>query len=284
MLLAVVVPFLDERPVLEETLNALSAQTRFPDRLILADDGSTDGSTEIAAAFARDHEGVELRRRPPRPAGPDRLATASELVAFQEAAATLGDWDVLAKLDADLRLPPTALGEMLERMDADPRWGIAGTFLTEVGTGRLHIGPDHVHGATKFYRRGCWEQIAPLPAILGWDTIDEMRARRAGWRTGSIALRDGDPVHLRPRGAHDGLNRAQRRWGRCAYAYGEPGPLVAGESLLMLPRSPRVVGGLGYAWGWLHAALTRAPRAEPELRRWVRRERYGRVARRLRRA
>jgi glycosyltransferase involved in cell wall biosynthesis len=287
MVLAVVVPFLDERAVLGEMLGAVAAQTRAADRLILVDDGSTDGSRELAERFAAEGDHVAVDVRPPRAAGRDRLAMASELAAFQQAVAALGDgWDVVAKLDADIRLPPRAFEELLERFAADPALGIAGSFLSEVPAAggppaRIAIGDGHVHGATKFYRRACWEQIAPLPAILGWDTIDELRARRAGWGTASFALSEGDPLHLRARGSHDGVLRAHRRWGLCAYAFGEPAPLVLAESMRQLARRPRVIGGVSYGLGWLGGALRRAPRAEPELRAWVRRERYRRVARRL---
>ena len=58
---------------------------------------------------------------------------------------------------------------------------------------RVRIGAGHVHGATKFFRRACWEQISPVPPILGWDTIDESTARMRGWRTQSFAMPDGDP-------------------------------------------------------------------------------------------
>ena len=81
-------------------LESLAAQTRPPDRLLLVDDGSTDGSHEPAAEFAAEHEWAQLLRRPPRPTERDRLATAKELVAFQWGVTQLDvDWDVVGKVD-----------------------------------------------------------------------------------------------------------------------------------------------------------------------------------------
>ena len=108
----------------------------------------------------------------------------------------------------------------MAELERDERLGLAGSFLQEAGR-RIRIGEGHVHGATKFFRRECWEDIAPVPPILGWDTIDESTARLRGWRTKSFAMPDGDPEHLRPRGTHDGLLRGYRRWGECSYALGE---------------------------------------------------------------
>ena len=108
----------------------------------------------------------------------------------------------------------------LGELERDERLGLAGSYLQESGA-RIRIGEGHVHGATKFFRRDCWEEISPVPPILGWDTIDEFTARMRGWRTQSFAMPDGDPEHLRPRGTHDGLLRGYRRWGECSYALGE---------------------------------------------------------------
>jgi hypothetical protein len=82
-------------------------------------------------------------------------------------------------------------------------------------------------------------------------------------------------------GARDGAIRAQRRWGACAYAYGEHPLYALVMGLRRLPERPRVVGGLSYVAGWALAALRRAPRAEPELRAYVRRAQLQRLRRRL---
>jgi len=287
MVLAVIVPFLNEERYLGDLLRSLAGQTRPADQLLLVDDGSTDASHELALAFARDRDGVSVLRRPPRAADADRLAGAHELRAFQWAIEQLREpWDVVAKLDADLDLPARTFEVVLRALEDDPQLGLTGTFLREAGPDgvvrRLRIACDHVHGATKFYRRRCWEEIAPLPPILGWDTIDEVTARLRGWRTFSVEVPGGDPLHLRPRGTHDGILRGYRRWGECAWGIGEAPLHVALMSVREMRSPPHVRGGLQYAAGWASAALRRRPRAAPEVRAAVRREQLGRIARRLR--
>ena len=273
MILAVAVPFLNEREHLPDFLASLAAQTRLPDRLLLEDDGSTDGSHEVAAEFTAAHPWARLVHRPPRAPERDRLATAKELEAFQWAVDQLDfAWDVVGKLDADIRLTPRTLETLEAELERDERLGLAGSYLQEHGR-RIRIGEGHVHGATKFFRRRCWEDIAPVPPILGWDTIDEFTARMRGWRTQSLAMPDGDPEHLRPRGTHDGLLRGYRRWGQCSYALGESPIHVALYTLRqMATERPRVAGGASYAAGYTGAALRRVPRARPDVRASVRRE------------
>lgn len=282
MILAVGVPFLNEREHLPDFLASLAGQTRTPDRLLLVDDGSTDGSRDIAAEFAAAHDWAQLLRRPERAPERDRLATAKELEAFQWAVEKLdAGWDVVGKLDADLRLTPRTLETILGQLERDEDLGLAGSYLQENGA-RIKIGEGHVHGATKFFRRRCWEEIAPIPAILGWDTIDEFTARMRGWRTQSFAMPDGDPEHLRPRGTHDGLLRGYRRWGECSYALGESPLHVALYTLRqMATERPRVSGGASYAAGYAGAALRGAPRAEPGVRASVRREQKQKIKTRI---
>ncbi len=287
MRLAVIVPFLNEERLLPELLASIASQARTPDRLLLVDDGSTDASPAIAEAFAREHGGyATLLRRPVRAATQDRLTEANELRGFAWALETLEEpWDVAAKLDADLRLASGTLAAVESRFRDDARLGIAGPRLLSIDqAGRdvsPHTRPEHVDGAAKFYRRACLEEIGPLPAILGWDTLDEVRARMHGWRTAGGQPGEEPVLHLRPMGGHDGALRAFRRWGACAYGYGEHPLHVVLVAIRRLHEPPVGLGAASYLIGWALAALRRAPRAEPELRAYVRRDQLRRIARRF---
>ena len=286
MRLVAVACFLDEERHLPMLLASIAAQERPPDRLLLVDDGSTDGSPALAEAFAREHRYATALRRPVRSVTADRLAEANELRAFTWALETLDEpWDVAGKLDADLRLAPTTLASIEARFTAEPQLGIAGPPLLSIDDEGQDVShrtrPEHVEGATKFYRRACLEEIGPLPPILGWDTIDEIRARMRGWATEG-AIGEEPVVHLRPMGAHDGMARAFRRWGACAYGYGEHPLHVLLIALRRMRERPRVVGGVSYLAGWAVAGVRRAPRAEPELRAYARRDQLRRIAARLR--
>jgi biofilm PGA synthesis N-glycosyltransferase PgaC len=282
--IAVIACFLDEEAHLPRFLASIAAQTRPPDALLLVDDGSRDASGRIASAFAAANGYATALHRPRRAAARDRLARAPELQAFQWAVERLdGDFDVIAKVDADLELGPDLIAGLEDAFVADPRLGLAGAVLHSVGPdGALRperVPAYHVRGATKFYRRACLEQIAPVPAILGWDTIDEVHARRLGWRTRSLDLPDGPTVHLRPTGAHDGIARGYRRWGECAWAYGAHPFYVLAGGVHRMRRRPYVVGGLHYLAGWGLAAARGVPRADPQVRAFCRAEQRERARR-----
>ena len=227
-----------------------------------------------------------MARRPPRPPRRDRLAGGAALQAFTWGVDQLEpDWDVVAKVDGDLRLTPATLGTLETAFLRDAALGVAGAFLSAPdGAGRplrQRLPRDHVEGETKFYRRECWQEIEPLPAMLGWDTIDLVRARLRGWRTQSFEIPGGDPLHLRPMGAHDGRLRGYRRWGRCAWSFGEHPLHVLAVAAQRARDEPALLGALNYVAGWAAAAAGRAPRAEAEVREYVRRDQLRRLRRRL---
>jgi glycosyltransferase involved in cell wall biosynthesis len=284
-----VATFLNEEWSIPTFLESMSAQTRPPDQLVLVDDGSDDRSPTIAEEYARAHANVVVLRRPRRPPQRDRLAQANELKAFQWAVEQLDvDWAIVAKMDADLRLSPGTVEAIENAFAADRQLGMSGAYLSDLqpdgSAVRWRSPVEHVRGATKFYRRACWEDIAPLPAILGWDTFDETLARIRGWRTASVIVPGGDPVHLRRLGGHGPILRSFRRWGVCSWGYGaHPLHVLLYGLVLMQRHRPRVIGGANYLVGWAFAAIRRAPRASTEVIDYIQRDELRRIRVRARR-
>jgi glycosyltransferase involved in cell wall biosynthesis len=286
MRLALVVVFLNEERHLGTLLGSIASQSRPPDHLLLVDDGSTDRSAVLAEEFAGRHPYARLLRRPAQPASRDRLVTASVWTSFQWAVAQLGEpCDVVAKLDADIRLTPGLLAEVEARFEADEKLGLTGPYLSEPRAEgapvRLRSRPEHVAGATKFYRRACYDDVYPLPPLLNLDIMDEVKARGEGWRVASFQAREGDPLHLRPMGGHDGRLRALRRWGEGDYASGTHPLFLAYVGLQRMGQRPYVLAGLNYLGGWALAAARRRPRFDPGLLALRRQEQLQRVRRRL---
>jgi biofilm PGA synthesis N-glycosyltransferase PgaC len=283
ILIAGVISFQNEAGHLPSLLRSLDAQTEPADQLLFVDDGSNDDSPSIIAEYASARSGVRVLTRERRASVRDRLADAPELTAFVAGVATLAEpWDVVAKIDGDLELSPTLFADVRGQFRADPGLGITGSYLCVIEAGgarRREEHPEyHVRGPNKFYRRACYEQITPLPIQLGWDTVDDLRARAGGWRTRSFAAGGGDTVHLRRTGSHDGRLRAFRRWGLCAWAYGAHPLAVALGAVKRATMRPYVLGGLSYLWGWAAAGVSGYPRVEPETRAFARREDLARIA------
>src|SRR5438874_13256644 len=56
----------NEQAFIGNTLESVIRQTILPERWIIVDDGSTDGTAAIVASYAARHSWIELVQRPPR--------------------------------------------------------------------------------------------------------------------------------------------------------------------------------------------------------------------------
>jgi hypothetical protein len=281
--LLVVSPVHDEAEHIERVARALAAQRRPPDAWVVVDDASTDGTYERLAAVAHELPFLTLLRAPAAPSGPDTLALANEVRAFNHGLASVDveTFTHVAKLDGDVELPPEWYEVLLVRFAADPRLGLACGQLEEGPEGaraNIPIPAHHVHGAVKLYSLPCFHAIGGLQPRLGWDTIDEAYARMHGYTTRSYE--DLVAVHHRPFATRDGALRGRARHGTCAYISHQSLPWVAARAMkVSCAHRPVGLSGAAFLYGYLSAALGPTTRVEdPALRRFVRRELRARVS------
>jgi poly-beta-1,6-N-acetyl-D-glucosamine synthase len=277
--LLVISPLRNEARHLERVARAIAAQTRPPDLWLLVDDHSGDGTYELGRRLAEELPFVAVRSAPQRPlADPrDRLASAAAPRAFNFGLAEAGaqGFTHVAKLDGDIELPPRYFERILAAFAADPRLGMAGGLRTELVHGRWRLErvptEHHVNGALKCYSRECLEAIGGIEERLGWDTIDETRARMLGYRTRTLETLVA--VHHRPWASADGTLRGRARYGAAAYVVRFPAYWVALRSLKIAMARPEVLSGIAFLYGYLRAALRRTARVEdPDFRRAIQRE------------
>jgi len=267
MRFVIVTPVRNEGPYIRATLECMSRQTLLPREWIVVDDGSSDGTgEEIGKWVARCPflQYVRLEDRGYRKPG------QGVVEAFYEGYGRIQvpDYEILAKLDGDLQFPPDTLERIADAFRANARMGITGGTLYErpgrEGAYRRTLHPaGNVRGATKFYRRECFEAIGGLVRRAGWDGVDILRANMAGWETGEIpGLRI---LHLKPTGTArgEGVRKACEKYGDVSYYMG--GYFwyfllrAAGRSAE--GRNPRI--GFHMLRGYFLARRNRIPR-EPE--------------------
>lgn len=273
-------PVRNEGAHIERVVEAVTAQTRRPDRWIVMDDGSDDGTLERLRELEASRPWMEVRSMPQAgdvAGAPDRLAVAAEARSFNAglAAARVGEYAFIAKLDGDVELPPQYYAQLLREFRDDPGLGMACGHLVEPRDGEMRsisIPEHHVYGALKLYTRDCFERVGGIREQLAWDTIDETIARMLGYRTRSF--RELVAVHHRPWGSAQGTLRGRARHGECAWIVHYPLGFTALRSLkLAVTATPPVISGLAFLWGYGRAALSRTPQFEDErFRRYIRSE------------
>lgn len=281
--LLVVTPARNEAAHLGAVIDAMCRQSRLPDAWVIVDDGSSDATADIVRGASALHPWIRLAEAHNHDAaGEDGLAEGRPARAFNAGVrdSTL-DWDYVAKVDADVELPPDYFAVLLERMQADPQLGMAGGALVEPdgdGDRPIAVPRQHVPGALCIYRRDCYERIGGVRPMLGWDTIDETLARMHGFRTRSYA--DIVAKHRRQTGAVAGVVRGRARHGVVAWIAHYPLYFVVLRAAKLSLLRPRGVLGAAFLWGYLRAAVRRVPRvADAGFRSFIRREIRGRVLR-----
>jgi glycosyltransferase involved in cell wall biosynthesis len=116
--IGVVIPVYNRKSILLETLPFVLAQTRSPDRLVIADDGSTDGTPDAAEAWLRD-------ARPKFEWRVLRLAHRTSAHARQQAYASLRGVDYVAFLDSDDHWPADFLERTAATLDVNREASVA---------------------------------------------------------------------------------------------------------------------------------------------------------------
>jgi hopene-associated glycosyltransferase HpnB len=287
---AVVVPARDEAEVLPETLPTLLGQ-RYPGRarVILVDDGSTDGTGALAERLGREHPGLPLTVTAP---GPTPDGWTGKLWAVRHGVAEAGEADLLLLTDADIAHGPDSLASLVASAgDLDLLSQMAVLRIRTVWE-RLVV-PAFVYFFAMLYpfrwvnrpgsrtaaaaggccllRRKALERAGGITAIRG-AVIDDVALARAVQRSGGriwLGLA-GDVRSVRP---YPTLRTLWQMVSRSAYAQLRYSPLVLAGTVLGLalvflaPPVTTVAGAvtadgvtlLAGAAAWLLMAATYGP-------------------------
>ncbi len=275
--LLVITPCRDEARFLPALIQAVAQQSYLPAAWILVDDGSRDETFAIMTQAAGQYPWIKTIRRHRQ--GPRQLGPGVVHAFHDGLAAARLDYDVVAKLDADLEFGPHCFAAILKHFE-NPRVGMAsGTTFLKVGRKLVseRYTDFHVPGQAKFYRRACFADIGGLQPVYGWDIVDETDARRHGWLTLS------DPaivlIHHRLQGSSFGAVRGRIIWGQGAYASGSHPLFALARGIFRMFERPWLIGGLAFLWGFFSSYLDpRLQRVQDqELIHYLRREQLYRL-------
>ena len=275
---AVITPVRDEEKYVSATIESVSRQTIRPTEWAIVDDGSADRTGEIIDRYAAQFPWIRAVHRPNRGF---RKSGGGVVEAFYDGykALQFDNWDFIVKLDGDLTFSQDYFEKCFAHFRSEPQLGIGGGEIYHDLAGKLTLEGNprfHVRGATKIYRRACWEAIGGLWVAPGWDTIDEVKANMLGW--GTRSFKELRLVHHRLTGTAEGLVPDRVKHGLACYISGYHPLFVAASCLRRLIRKPYVVGSLAVSYGFLKGYLGGLPRVnDPQLISYVRSQQLRRL-------
>jgi len=258
----VVTPVRDEEEHLRSTIESMIHQTLVPQEWVIVDDGSKDGTGKVIDDYSRQYSWIKAVHRQDRGF---RKAGGGVVDAFNDGyrELTCRDWDFMAKFDGDLTFDPDYFEKSFDEFTRDEKLGVGGGVIcyVENGTKRFERAPAfHVRGATKIYRKACWEGIGGFLAAPGWDTMDEVKANSLGWATRSFPHLH--LIHQRDTGSADGVWPTLVKYGRANYICGYHPLFMLCKCVVRLFRRPYVIGSIGLMYGFVSGYMTRAPQAD----------------------
>lgn len=252
----IVIPAHNEADFIRQTLHSLAAQTLLPKKVVVVNDGSTDDTATVVAAFAEKYKFVTLLNIT---SSQEHLPGSKVIRAFNEGLASLDhDYDIICKFDADLIFPKNYLETIVKTFQNNPKCGMAGGFCTikkqQKWTVENLTNKDHIRGALKAYRKECFKAIGGLKPAMGWDTADELLAQYHGWEVhtkASLLVK-----HLRPTGKVYNKN-ARYKQGEAFYTLRYGFLLTAIASMKLALRKGKLVLFVDYIKGYYKAKKAR---------------------------
>lgn len=276
-----IAPVRDEAKYLQQTIDAIVAQSVHPTRLILVDDGSSDGTREIANRAAERHHWITVVHRSNRGR---RSVGPGVIEAFYDGYQNLecSDYDYLGKIDGDVTFGQSYFEHLISLFRANEKLGLAsGKVYLPIGTKLVaeRMRDEHVAGQVRFYRRRCFEQIGGLHREVNWDVIDEYRARMDGWVTRSFRDPELRITHHRLMGSSQhSVFHGRLRAGRGQYYVGTHPLYIIAVGVYRMWERPFIVGGICIMLGYVFALLRRQPRYDdPTFRQHLRKEQLKRL-------
>ncbi|MDA8086073.1 MAG: glycosyltransferase family A protein [Nitrospiraceae bacterium] len=258
----VISPVRDESAYIEKTIHAVAAQTILPDKWIIINDGSCDNTGEIINEYAKRYPWIYPVHRHDRGF---RKAGGGVIESFYDGYTKLAlkDWNYIVKLDGDLSFDNDYFEKCFDKFGKSPKLGIGGGVILNVIKGCLKEEPHplfHVRGATKIYKRECWDAIDGLLKAPGWDTLDEVKASMLGWETRSFT--DLKVIHYRPTGTADGTWKGWVKNGLANYISGYHPAFMFFKCIKRVFEKPYLVGAAGLMYGFLSGYIRNVRQVE----------------------
>jgi glycosyltransferase involved in cell wall biosynthesis len=273
--LILVTPIKNEAENIPQLVRSVASQKKIPILWVVVDDGSTDGSDRIIEETIPKYSWIFLLRLPKSERDIGFHYSHVCRVGFFKALALAQqkeiEFEYIALLDADITLESNYFATLNERMEQDPKIGIAsgGTWSLKKGEyyqeKQIQTMPS---GCARIWKRKCFIETNGYEDTMAPDSISNARANLAGWKT--QRFEDIKAYQSRPVGSAEGLSKGYFKYGEAHY-FRWVHPVVILAKAFLLVKKGHINLSIAYLKGYLHAFKTKIPRlTDPELIKYFR--------------
>ena len=217
----IIIPAHNEENNISFCLESLKKQNFQDFVCMIVNDGSTDRTAEIINNFKIQDSRFRVLDLETSEHSPG----AKVVRTFDKGLQALDwkDFDVVCKYDADIVFPTNYLEKINQTFETNPKAGIvSGLVYIKKYKSNSEIknlrnpnenwldfsnknnewifenlsSKNHVRGPIKAYRKECFEDMNGLRAVLGWDNLDILLAKKHGWDV--VTIKELWVKHLRP--------------------------------------------------------------------------------------
>lgn len=283
----IITPIKDEADNLPRLIDSVAGQSLRPERWVVVDDGSTDGSSSIIAEAASNYPWIRHEQR--TDAGEYDIGVNYARVLARGFAALTDEYgdelDYYMVLDGDMELSETYLETVASYLDASDDVVIACGPVYTRGDDGLEFEErrdKHPFGGATLYDGDFYRAIGGPPLTPCVDSVTKAKAHMRGYRPRYATELDARAVQARPPHENGDPLANARTLGRNNYAIGYPpaAALAKGARLAVKSTPSR---GAWYLRGYFSAWTSGEPRtADDAVVRYYYREKHRDVARSLR--
>jgi glycosyltransferase involved in cell wall biosynthesis len=248
----------NEESYIKETIESVQAQTELPEKWVVVDDNSDDGTGELVLDLAKNGSFIELVRAPEK----RERNFASKVAALNMAYRRIKKYsfDYIGNLDADMTLGSDYFKRILDAFEEDEKLGVGGGFVYEE-LGRQIVSRRgntvrSVAGGVQFFRRKCFEEIGGyIPLKYGCeDAAAEFTARMKNWNVRSFP--DIKAFHQR-NSVSNGMGTLKRfsQQGKAEYVLGYHPLFEMAKCIRRSITQPYIMGSLARIYGYVWALM-----------------------------
>jgi glycosyltransferase involved in cell wall biosynthesis len=260
-------------PTLNTTLDSILGQTLRPKQVIVVDDGSTDGTSEMLSDYARTHHGlVKVITLPDK--GYDIRHVPANINLASKSAETRLATDFFMISGDDCSYPNDYAKSLIRRMLEEPQIVVASG---RPSSGRVTSQDNTPSGSGRMIQCRYWRGVrGAYPIKAGWETWLLCKAEEKGFR---VKLFDDLVfIHARPRGTKHHFVY----WGAAMQALGyHPLYAIGRIAKNAITRSITIKGSANLLRGYLQASLGSTDSFivpfEPSLRKFTRTSQANRI-------